>query len=290
MAPDAQRFSTSTITALVEVVTGGSGYNSQHPIGIYRSGPKLEMFFGGLDLPLTVGSRVPSVRQLLMDVNARDDGFERISKVIESVADPREYLDEPDRLPKVIKYLNDRLRLDGVELLFLNDRPRLVATGTNAQVVDALRKKIDELDLGSVARNFDRAIEQADKDPEDAVTAACCIIESVCKHILDRVGQPYPSSQDVSTLVKAVQGRLNLSPSNPGLAPHVKQILGGLASSTSGIGVLRTYGGDAHGHGSDSMLLEPRIARLAIHAASAVAIFFIETWQAGVDATSPPSP
>ncbi|MGA2094267.1 MAG: abortive infection family protein, partial [Sedimentisphaerales bacterium] len=42
---------------------------------------------------------------------------------------------------------------------------------------------------------------------------------------------------------------------------------------------LRTHCGDAHGHGKNINRIDSRIAKLAIHSASTVALFFIETWQ-----------
>ncbi|MDI5930061.1 abortive infection family protein [Rhizobium leguminosarum] len=39
------------------------------------------------------------------------------------------------------------------------------------------------------------------------------------------------------------------------------------------------HAGDAHGRERGFKRVDPRIARLAIHSASAVAVFLIETWQ-----------
>ena len=50
-------------------------------------------------------------------------------------------------------------------------------------------------------------------------------------------------------------------------------------AATEGIGALRTHGGDAHGRERGHRRIDPRIARLAIHAASTVALFLIETWE-----------
>lgn len=58
----------------------------------------------------------------------------------------------------------------------------------------------------------------------------------------------------------------------------IKQILSGLISVASGIGALRTHSGDAHGRGRKRVPVDARIARLAIHAASTVSLFYIETW------------
>jgi hypothetical protein len=42
---------------------------------------------------------------------------------------------------------------------------------------------------------------------------------------------------------------------------------------------LRTHAGDAHGRERGHSRVDERIARLAIHSASTVSLFLIETWQ-----------
>ena len=101
------------------------------------------------------------------------------------------------------------------------------------------------------------------------------------------------AKQDVKGLVTEVGKHLNISPGRKDLPAEfeqdIRQILGGLSSVTSGIGALRTHAGDAHGRGKLRAAADARIARLAIHSASTVSLFFIETWQnrdAKVDRTT----
>jgi hypothetical protein len=76
---------------------------------------------------------------------------------------------------------------------------------------------------------------------------------------------------------------LGLSPGREDLpsevADDVRQVLSGLHTAIQGIGALRTHAGDAHGRERGFRRIDARIARLAIHSASAVALFIIETWQ-----------
>ena len=278
-------FSLPTITAITEVVTGGSGFATPGVrIGVYRTGPQLEMFFGAVNLHLKIRlSRVPSVRSLLIDTNNDPDGFDKIKSVIEAVVDPREFpTDGEEMAARVIGHLNRTLRMDGFELRPVDDRHRLISIATNSAATTALREHAASLELDSVLRDFNRALDRAANDPEGAITAACSTIESVCKCLLDEMGQPYPASEDIRGLVREVQRHLNLSPGRPDLDPDVRHILSGLSSITGGIGALRTHAGDAHGRGADSATVTPALARLAIHSASAAAVFFIETWQGRV--------
>ena len=64
-----------------------------------------------------------------------------------------------------------------------------------------------------------------------------------------------------------------------GKREKTSKILGGFSNVSSGIGSLRTHAGDAHGRGKKVARVDSRIARLAIHSASTVALFLIETWQ-----------
>jgi hypothetical protein len=272
-------FSHQTIAALTDAITGGPGYggNPSSSVGIYRTGTQLIEFFRALGLELQVSSRVPSVRQLLDEVNCRPDGLAVLTRVVEPVTDPREYLAEPDRLAVVVSYLNRRLALDGYELRPAGQRHRLVRVAADATAASALRAKIEAFDLDSVQRDFDRALTEG--DPEDAITGACSMVESVCKCLLDLMGKPYPAREDVQGLVREVSKHLNLSPDRADVTPDVKQILGGLANVAGGIGALRTHGGDAHGHGKGTAPVDCRLARLAVHAAATLSLFLIETWQ-----------
>lgn len=275
-------FSVQTIHAVAEAVSGGSANDNRAPIGHYRSGPKLERFFGALNIQLKIGSgsRLPTVIDALTSVNQREP--EAIVRVIEAASDPRDFLDEPDKQAALVEYLNKRLKFDGFELRANGNLWKLFTLGTGSIAAESFGNVITSLDYASVEADLQRALAQADADPEDAITSACSIVESVCKCILDDMQKEYPSKQDIRGLVTEVSKHLNLSPGRDDLPPEwaadIKQILGGLASVTGGIGALRTHAGDAHGRGKRKAPVDARVARLAIHAASTVSLFFIETW------------
>ena len=280
-------FSPQIINALVDAITGGPGMGSQRVYpGLYRSGTKLEIFFRGCNLEFALGlggSRVPTTRSLLYEVNEEPDGALRLAIVTEAVADPREYQRAPEKHEAVLEYLNDNLRPDGYEIRKVGRKYRLCSTATHAPSTTALQEAAHELDLGSVQRDAERAMAQAEDDPEDAITAACSMVESTCRTILKERNLPLPAKKDISHLVAQVQQHLALSPSREDfpedIEPDIKQILGGLRSVANGIGALRTHAGDAHGRDKDMPRLDSRIARLAIHAASTLSLFLIETWQ-----------
>jgi len=279
-------FSTFTLEALVQVISGGPGLgNTEPPIGIYRSGPAIDGFLMacGIDPARGEGSRLPALRGCLNWAAPQENGDELIGRAIEKVADPRNHAREPEKTQAVLDHLNLYLAPDGFEVQLLGGRAVLRKRISGAAVVGAIAEKTATLDFGTVSRDLDRATRNAEDDPEDAVTAACATLEAVCRSILVELGLDLPAKKDVSALVRAVQEPLGLSPGRTDLpdliANDIRKVLSGLTTATEGIGALRTHGGDAHGRERGHRRIDPRIARLAIHAASTVALFLIETWE-----------
>ena len=210
-------------------------------------------------------------------------GRTTIIRVTEAAVDQRYYLDTDANRGAVVGYMNQRLRFDGFELRKIGQTFKVITLATNTVAAAALKEKAKALDLHSVHEDFERALMGADSDPADAITAACSTVESVCKCILDGMGKPYPTNKDIKGLVGEVAKYLNLSPGGDDLPKEweqdIRTILSGLFSVISGIGSLRTHAGDAHGKGKNPVPADARITRLAIHAASTVSLFYIETWQ-----------
>jgi hypothetical protein len=158
-----------------------------------------------------------------------------------------------------------------------------MATGRSGAVVGSFSAKATTLDFDTVQRDIERALDSAGSAAEDAVTAACSVVESVCRSILVELKLDLPAKKDVNGLVRAVQEPLGLSPTRSDLpaeiASDVRQVLSGLTTTAKGIGALRTHAGDAHGREKGFKRIDGRIARLAIHAASTLALFLIETWE-----------
>jgi hypothetical protein len=140
----------------------------------------------------------------------------------------------------------------------------------------------DRLKLNSIQEvetEFDRAYKSIEADPPAALTAACAILEAVCKYYIDTEKLTMPNKVTIGPLWSEVSKGLGLSPAQ--LADDdLKQILSGLFSIASGVGALRTHGGSAHGHANKTYKIEARHARLAVHAAHTMAVFILETWDA----------
>ena len=280
-----QTFSPFVIKALVDTITGGvgQGIDMVPPIGIYRSGPKIEQFFldCGLDMRIGSSSRVPATTDFLRQTAGDWDGAEHIKRMLLKVCDPREYLSAPEKAAAVREHLNGALEPDHLAIVVLEGKAHLVERQATGVIVEPFIAKVATLDFDTVQIEIARALPNLKDDPEDAVTAACSLVEAVCRSILIELRLPMPPKKDIEGLLKAVQEPLGLSPGRSDLPPEVEQDvrLGGLTSVAKGIGALRTHGGDAHGREKGFQRIDPRIARLALNAAGSIALFLIETWE-----------
>lgn len=142
-----------------------------------------------------------------------------------------------------------------------------------------LGEMLRELSIAEIEEEFDRAGRSVNADPPAAVTAACAIIEAMCKAYIAERGLELPAKQTIKALWQVVARDLRLTPDSVE-DDDLKSILSGLTSITDGIGSFRTHAGSAHGQGKRAYRVAPRHARLAVHAAHTLCLFTLETWQA----------
>lgn len=270
-----------SITAIKRLL--GGFRDGEHFIGIrIDTHGKLHDFFAEANIEVVDAPSIEKkLRATLDHLNTHPAEHPALKRLINQVADSRYY--RGDEHEASIAHLNQALHGDGFEVRCVGEKFRLHSMGLNPVAAEELTAKTHALDMASVRDDFERALSEADRDPADAITAACSTVESVCKCILDEMRRPYPASKDIKGLVSEVAKHLNLSPGRDDLPKEweqdIRQILGGLFSVVGGIGALRTHAGDAHGRGKKTVPVDARIARLAIHSASTVSLFYIETWQ-----------
>ncbi len=142
----------------------------------------------------------------------------------------------------------------------------------------SLDDMIRQRDLPALQKEFDRATANVEADPPAAITAGCAILESTFKIIIADAGLPILADQSVLPLWGVVRGFLDLDPARTH-DDDLKRVVGGLGSTVHGIAGLRTHGGSAHGRGPAATALEPRHARLTVHAAHTVVVFVLESWK-----------
>jgi hypothetical protein len=145
---------------------------------------------------------------------------------------------------------------------------------------DLLDDPIANLDSAAVEAAWRKALERRATDPEGAITAARTLLESVCKTILDDVGESYDGRDDLPKLYRKAAESLTLAPAEYA-DDQIRRILGGATSVVEGVGGLRNQHGDAHGAGrGGGYRLSDRHAALAVNMAGTMALFLIQTAEA----------
>ncbi|WLA69443.1 abortive infection family protein [Bradyrhizobium diazoefficiens] len=142
----------------------------------------------------------------------------------------------------------------------------------------SLREQLNLNPFQTIEKEFDRALRTVVSDPPAAITAACAVLEALCKNYLNEEEQEGPNKQLLNTMFPLVMKHLGLSPAD--YQGDIQQILTGMFSVTHGVAALRTHYGSAHGHDEDTQPIYPRHARLAVNAAHTLTLFIMETWEA----------
>lgn len=132
-------------------------------------------------------------------------------------------------------------------------------------------------DIPSIESEFNRALENVNSEPREAVSAACNILESIFKVYIDDENLPLPQKQDLQSVWKVVRADLGFD-TKLVQDDDLKKVLSGILSIVDGIGAFRTHASSAHGEGRKLYNIKPRHARLAIHSAHTIALFVLETW------------
>jgi hypothetical protein len=246
--------------------------------GYYYHHRTIEALFyeAGASGDVPEGSCVTKVTEWLIREGKSDPGkaLSILGKVVEEFMDgdiPRSSADKP----------KDKARLEAAFSRYS------LAYGFGGRIYGAavtvpsrsLGQKLRELSIAEVEEEFERAHRSVDVDPAAAVTAACAILEALCKAYIAEHGLDLPSNQTIKPIWGVVSKHLKIAPESVE-EDDLKRILSGLTSIVDGIGSYRTHAGSAHGHGRRQYKVAPRHARLAVHSAHTLCLFVMETWQA----------
>ncbi len=191
---------------------------------------------------------------------------------------------------RLCQLYNEYLQNDGFQLVEktrISGKPVYVGRfigPMKAPGLDAVRNTLVGADPGYVTQQITRMESAVLDDPDLAVGTAKELLETCCKTILrERTGKA-PSSLELPQLVKLTAKELQLTPDDipdgAKAAETIKRLLSNLATITQGIAELRNKYGTGHGKDALSKGLRPRHAKLAVGAASTLAVFLIETHRA----------
>jgi hypothetical protein len=196
-------------------------------------------------------------------------------------------LDE-DECENLLSIFNIHLNKDGWEIAitgYISSKPVFSARRLFLKMdhsINTLKDAVTGLSVEYISQQITRMQSSIESDPELAIGTAKELVETCCKTILSEKGIAYDSDADLPKLMRLTQEILNLLPENIDDAVKgvhaVKRVLGSFANMTQGMAELRGLYGTGHGKGGKSTAIEPRHAKLAVGAATTLAIFLFETY------------
>lgn len=178
--------------------------------------------------------------------------------------------------------INDGFSL--VEKTRLSGKPIFIGRFVGIGAVPGLtaaKQAFTGADAGYVAQQITRMETAVTNDPFLAIGTAKELVETCCKTILAERGIEVPRKTDLPKLVKLTCKELDLTPADISdhkkAAETIKVLLSNLATITQGIAELRNDYGTGHGREATSKGLSSRHAKLAVGAATTLAVFLTET-------------
>lgn len=191
---------------------------------------------------------------------------------------------------RLCQLYNQYLKNDGFQLVektrmsgkpvFIGRHVGVVSTPGIAVARDAL----SGADAGYVTQQITRMEAAVQNDPGLAIGTAKELVETCCRTILAERKIETPGNPDLPKLVKLTSRELELTPADISgqakAADTIKRLLSNLATITQGIAELRNQYGTGHGKEATAVGLGSRHAKLAVGAASTLAVFLTETHRA----------
>lgn len=195
---------------------------------------------------------------------------------------------DAEEVERLKQTFNQFLRPDGYEIV---ERGKIANRPVFATRVYALAatmslesvRTVFTADANYVMRQLTRMETAATEDPDLAIGTAKELIETICRTILHERNIEMQGSPDLAQLVKQTTRELALTPDDipekAKAAEIIRRLLSNLATITQGISELRNFYGTGHGKIANSRGLQARHAKLAVGAASTLAMFLLETHQ-----------
>lgn len=184
--------------------------------------------------------------------------------------------DVSDRAKVNFKSLTKWLEKDGFKYTNSNLTP-----SEKGADISEFESTVYKLDIPHLKQQIERIRLSVEDDPILAIGTAKELIETTCKTILADYGIVVDDNIAVTKLIKETRKQLGLVPESiPNSAKgieSIQRILSNLGAIAQGLSELRNLYGSGHGKHGTSKGLSPRHARLAVGAASTLAMFLLET-------------
>ena len=194
--------------------------------------------------------------------------------------------EEVERLQQLYNYFLRADEYEIVEKARMAGRPVFAARQTELRTETALktlRKSLPDGGTNYIAHQITRMESSIYDDPALAIGTAKELVETVCRTVLSQRKIDAPVTLDLPQLVKLTAKELKLTSSDVDYQEEasetIRRLLGNLGAISASLAELRNRFGTGHGKPADVKGLSPRHAKLAVGAASTLAIFFHETYQ-----------
>lgn len=192
-----------------------------------------------------------------------------------------------EEVKKILKAFNGILRHDDfeiIELSYISNKP-VFSGRKNFTGKASIEKRGSEIknifNAEYVSQQINLMEASYESSPYQAIGVAKELIETACKSIFKDRQEQYDNNWELSRLMRETTKLLKLTPDDISdeakAAKSIRQILGSLSAVVQGIAEVRNEYGSGHGKDSDFKGLQPRHAKLAVGAASTLAIYLLET-------------
>lgn len=193
-----------------------------------------------------------------------------------------------EQAKSIVALLNELLAPDGWALVEKSSISRRPIYGpqrlTSSQhAINAAKSVAQIMDADYIHRQTNRMASAIEDDPDLAIGTAKELIETCCHTILAERGKPVDDKPELLPLVRRALEELKLVPDgipdDQKGAKTIKALLGNLATVTQSLAELRNLYGTGHGKHGKRQGLASRHARLAVGAATTLAVFLFDTHQ-----------
>jgi hypothetical protein len=236
------------------------------------------MEFDAADIPISdhmpsvSGQRRSLVEQYYYSLDFTDwNHIRKLLKVYENILNTISE-QSPDEAAKLCKWLGkDGFVYQNGAIFPMTGMPALAQIKTIAVQFDA----------EYMARQVKRIEESVNSDPPLAIGSAKELLETCCRTILADRDVTFADNPDLPKLVRTTMKELELLPED--IPDHakgaevIKRLLSNLSTIAQGLTELRNLYGSGHGKEGKWKGLTARHAKLAVGAATTLAVFLLET-------------
>lgn len=176
---------------------------------------------------------------------------------------------------RVLKIINDELRLGGNALQLVNGRCELRSIHENVPIYVPLIKAISYEEIANLSEQAMKCIERGDF--QSALTKSRTILEDTFAYVIRQKGEAPGNKGDIKNLYMQVKDLYGMH-ADKDMDRRINVLLSGLEKIVDGIRDMRNEYGDAHGKGIPKLKVERHHARLCVNSATAMAEFILAVY------------